>query len=112
MQLTEVSVQAQPILKIGGEVDLLEAPALRCALGTYATRRCTTLILDLSDVSFMDSSAPSELIAYQQSALDFGGRLLIAAPCSEVRQLFALAKLDQFFRIFDTTQDACTATAA
>jgi anti-anti-sigma factor len=112
MRLTEISTLPHPILKIDGELDLLQAPALRSALKAHATRRSPVLILDLSEVPFMDSSALSELIAYQQSVRAFGGTLLIAAPCSEVRELFTLAKLYEFFRVFDSTQKACAATLA
>ena len=112
MRLTEISALPHPILKIGGELDLLQAPALRSALQAHVGRRSPVLILDLSDVPFMDSSALSELIAYQQSVLVFGGKLLIAAPCSEVRELFKVAKLYEFFHIFDSTQEACAATVA
>jgi anti-sigma B factor antagonist len=112
MRLTEISAQPHPILKIDGELDLLQAPALRSALEAHAARRSPVLILDLSDVPFMDSSALSELMAYQQSVLPFGGKLLIAAPCSDVRELFTLAKLYKFFRVFDSTQEACAAAPA
>ena len=112
MRSTEISTQPHPILKLSGELDLLTAPALRSALHAHGSRRCSVLIVDLSDVSFMDSSALSELIAYQQNAGAFGGKLLITGPRWEIRELFALAKLDEFFTVFDSAQQASAATAA
>ena len=106
MLMTEAFVESHSALKLSGEIDLLHAPALRAALQAKAASKCPVLIIELSDVPFLDSSGLSELIAYEQTARVFGGKLLIVGLRPEIRQLFSLARLDGFFRTFDSMDAA------
>ena len=111
MLMTEGLAEQHSALKLSGEIDLLQAPVLRAALQAKAARKCPVLIIDLSEVPFMDSSGLSELIAYEQGARAFGGKLFIVGLRPEIRQLFSLARLDGFFRTFDSA-DAAILTLA
>lgn len=107
MQMTESSLMGHALVELGGEVDLLYASALRATLQRNLEQRCPNLIVDLGAVTFIDSSGLSELIGYQQAAAAFGGNLLIAAPGREIRALFEVARLDSFFRIYASSEEAC-----
>lgn len=54
---------------IGGEIDLLSAPAIRAAVAEQLARPETTgVVLDLTEVSFLDSSGIGVLLACKRSA--------------------------------------------
>ena len=49
------------MIRIRGALDANSAPALRSALGTWAHRRFPVLVLDLSEIDFLDSAGLSVL---------------------------------------------------
>lgn len=93
------------VVSVGGEVDLETASQL----GDHALdalRDCPNLVLDLTDVTFMDSTGLKVLLSIQRRADLAGGTLAVAGPTRSVRKILALTGLDQTFRLFDTVDDA------
>ena len=68
----------------------------------------THLILDLTALQFMDSSGSGSLIALQRAAHRVGGDLLLAGLNKEVALSLQLARLDKYFRIFNSVEAALT----
>ncbi len=67
-------------------------------------------LLDLSQVSSIDSSGLSTLIAGFKLARQRGCSLLLCAPSAPVRMVFEIAQLDRVFPIYDSQAaalDAC-----
>jgi anti-sigma B factor antagonist len=107
MHLEEAISLENTVLTVCGDLDLMAAPQLQAALNAYRRAKCPALVLDLSQVQFMDSSGLSQLIAYKLAAAEFAGSFRIAAPHPEVQQLLTIARLDQFFSIYPSVEDAC-----
>ncbi|MDB6151687.1 MAG: anti-sigma-factor antagonist [Chthoniobacteraceae bacterium] len=97
------------VLVISGEIDLLEAPKLRLLLEAKNGVNHPVLILDISEVSFVDSSGLSELIRYQHAAREQGRSFFIAGARAEIMELFSIAGLGQFFRLYNSFEDALAA---
>ncbi len=106
MHFLEQTQQGVPVLGIFGEIDLTQAPKLRMLLDGKAQAKCPVLILDITEVTFIDSSGLSVLSGYQRTVSEFGGMLLFAGARPEVRELFQVLCLDQFFRLFDSVDTA------
>jgi len=64
------------------------------------------LVVDLSDVAFLDSSGLGALVACLKSARQAGGDLRIAAPSKQVMMVLQLSNLDRVLARFDTAGDA------
>ena len=66
------------VVTVAGEITMVTAPTLDAALNelTLAKR----VVLDLSGLSFMDSSGVNLLLAHQQRMSDAGGALLVRCP--------------------------------
>jgi anti-sigma B factor antagonist len=86
-------------------LDATIAPALRAALIDSIGKGHQDLILDLGDVSFMDSSALSALIAAVKK-LGPVGSIAVAAMRAPVARLFSLTKMDRVFSVNATVHDA------
>src|SRR5205823_2329063 len=70
----------QLLISPTGELDMAVAPALRDAVQTARELGMNTVVVDLTEVSFLDSMALSVLISGQQRLLEDGGHLDVVIP--------------------------------
>lgn len=91
------------VVVVGGELDLHSAGELDGALAALDGHR---IVVDLREVTFLDSTALAVLLAAarrragKQLALD-----LVVGP-GDVRRVFQITGLDQRFRFFETVEEA------
>jgi len=67
------------------------------------------VVVDLSDVDFLDSSGLGLLIALLKRVLERGGDMKIAGLQKKVRMVFEITRAFKVFDIFDNTNEACKA---
>jgi anti-sigma B factor antagonist len=96
------------VVRLGGELDLYNAPKLREALLDAAKQSPQRLVLDLSEVEFIDSTALGALIEARASLPDRRG-LLLAAPGLETRRALQVSGLDRHLPVHDTVDEALSA---
>jgi anti-sigma B factor antagonist len=93
------------VVSLAGELDLYNAPALRAALLAEAAAAPDRLVVDLSAVEFVDSTALGVLIETRRRLVD-GTGLRLAAPGLETRRALAISGLDQHFAVHETLDAA------
>jgi anti-sigma B factor antagonist len=93
------------VIAVQGELDLETAPKLKWALTDVLKAGCPQLVVDLSLVTFIDSTALGVLVGVHRS-LPAGGRLAIVCTSNEVLNIFELTGLEATFDIFATLDDA------
>jgi anti-sigma B factor antagonist len=93
------------VLNVEGELDLAAAPSLKWALADVVQAGATRLVVDLTRVTFIDSTALGVLVGAHRS-LSAGARLAIACRHPDVLNIFELTGLDATFDIFPTLEDA------
>lgn len=86
------------VLSLAGDLDIEAVPTMQASL-VDATARATTVALDLSAVTFLDSSGLAVLLAARQRLADAGGPLVLHHPSPPVRRLLAVTGVDQLFTI-------------
>jgi anti-sigma B factor antagonist len=96
------------VVRLGGELDLYNAPKVREALLEAAKQGPQRLVLDLSEVEFIDSTALGALIEARASLPDRRG-LLLAAPGLETRRALQVSGLDRHLPVHDTVDEALSA---
>jgi anti-sigma B factor antagonist len=85
-------------MSIGGEVDLLRAPAIATALrDLLATEGVQRVLLDLQEVSFMDSTGIQVLVAALHDATATGLTVTMTAVSAPVRRLLVLTGTNEAF---------------
>src|SRR5262245_66112196 len=95
------------IVRPRGEIDMNTSPLFRSELLTLATEKTEKVIVDLSGVPHMDSSGLATLVEFRQRMdQDKGGRIILAGLQPTVRGVFELARLDRFFTIAKSVDDA------
>ena len=93
-----------------GAIDLHVSPELRTSLREIIDgEKPKRLIVDLSQVPYIDSSGIAVLIGALQSLELEGGVFMIAGAREGVRMIFESAKLDQYFRLFPDVEAATAA---
>jgi len=100
-KLDEVSM----LIAVEGELDLATAPRLKWPLVDAIDAGARVLIVDLSGVTFMDSTALGVLIGVRRT-LKLGSRLAIVCTDPEVLKIFEISGLDAVFQIFPTFDEA------
>lgn len=76
-------------VKVSGEVDIAVAPALATALST-AAHDAEQVIVDLSGVTFIDSTGLHVILTAQDELRQSGGRLVLIRGPSQVQRLFEI----------------------
>jgi anti-anti-sigma factor len=76
-----------------GEIDVLTVDQVRVALAGVLASRPPELVVELSDLSFIDSTGLGALIAAFQRARDAGVSFRLAHPTPPVRQILVLSGL-------------------
>jgi anti-sigma B factor antagonist len=95
------------VVSIEGDCDLATAPSLKWGLVDLVAAGRSRLILDLSLVTFMDSTALGALIGVQRR-LDASGMMVIAAAPLSVLRLLELTGLDRKLSLCSTVDAALT----
>jgi len=93
------------VIAIEGDLDLSTAPQLKWMLLDSLEAGHSQLVVDLSQATFMDSTALGVLIGVNRS-LDIGARLAIVCDRANLLKIFELSGMDGAFAIFSTLQDA------
>jgi anti-anti-sigma factor len=96
------------IVRLGGELDLYNATQVREALTAASTQGPERLVVDLSEVEFVDSTALGVLIE-ARSKLPNKKAFLLAAPRLETRRALEISGLDRHFSVHETVSEALAA---
>ena len=97
------------VLPLKGEIDLHVSPSVTASLNSMIEKKPQRLVVDLSDVTYIDSAGLAALIGAMQKVEGYGGKFLLAGLQETVRSIFEISRLDQVFQIFP---DADAALAA
>lgn len=91
-------MEGETVVAVSGEVDIATVGQLRDVL---AAQDAADLVVDLADVTFMDTSGLRLLVERQRAAEDAGARFAIARPHKLVRHLLDIAGLTDRLDIRD-----------
>lgn len=95
-------------IKIFGDIDHHSAKRIRDkADDAIFTKKPSMIIMDLSSVSFMDSSGLGLIMGRYTNALEIGANFLLYKPCLRVRKILELAGIERIMEIEgDDTNEA------
>lgn len=113
----EVSVNSRRIgdrtvVHVAGEIDVYGAPELREELAAQQESGPVDLVVDLTDVPFMDSTGLGVLVGALKRARTTGGDLRLVIDQEKVLKVFRITALTQVFEIYPTLEEALAAPRA
>ena len=109
MNCTLSKVDGFTVVAIAGEIDLNSSPQMRKAFGELIDKGTTKVIVDLKQVSYIDSSGLATLIEVMQKIKKNRGAMSLVNMSDKIRNLFEITKLDKLFSIYRTQEEALAA---
>jgi anti-sigma B factor antagonist len=97
------------VVRLAGELDLYNAPVVRQTLIEACTDGPKKVVVDLSQVEFMDSTALGVLIEARTRLPNRKG-FLLAGPRLETRRALEISGLDRHFAVHQTVDEALEST--
>ncbi|MDX2199925.1 MAG: STAS domain-containing protein [Phycisphaerae bacterium] len=94
------------VVRLLGEIDLGSSPRLRQQFLALVEDKDPKYIVDLSGVPYMDSSGVGTLVEFKRKLERRRGQVVLVGIQPRVRSLFEITKLDKFFVITATLDEA------
>ena len=94
------------VIPLDGEIDLHISPRITTTLNAALKTKPRNLVIDMGNVSYIDSSGLAVLIEAMQKVEKYGGKFALAALQENVKPIFEIARLDQVFRIYPDVDSA------
>ena len=105
MEISFRQLQSHKIMKVNGEVDLYNVSELKKALFDAIDDTVSSLIVDMKDIFYMDSSGIGALVAGQKKMKAKNGKFALLNIHEDVMNVLKLATLDKFFTIYNTEKE-------
>ena len=110
MKLTTREVSGVTVVDLSGKITLGEGGAtLRDEVRKLLAKGQKKIVLNLGEVSYIDSSGLGELVSAYTAVKNAGGELKLLNLTSKVRDLLVITKL---VTVFDVKDDEATAVAS
>ena len=90
-----------------GDIDITRAEELAASVDLRCNGQCPNMVIDLTNVSFMDSSGLGWLTRTQEHLRSEHGQLRIVLGDGPVNRLFDLTGLLPVFIVHESVDDAC-----
>jgi anti-anti-sigma factor len=97
------------LIAVEGELDLSSSSELRRRVEVALRQGRNCIVLDLSEVTHMDSTGLASLIAAHQLTSERRGRLALVITSEPVRRTVEVRGLDRLFTITPTREDGLAA---
>jgi anti-anti-sigma factor len=94
------------VVRATGEITIEHSPSLHKSLVEICAQKPDKLVLNLSEVNHIDSSGVGTLVEIYRRIDRINGRMYLVGMTRQVRGVFEITKLDQFFLMADTEEEA------
>lgn len=89
------------VVAVDGELDMGSVDGLRTTVGTLVADTLPSVVIDLREISFIDSSGLHALLALQARAREAGRELHLVRGPEPVMRVFQIARVDDLFHWVD-----------
>ena len=96
---------------IEGEVDINSSPNIKKSFDKLIASKTPKIIVNLSKVTYVDSSGLATLVEVLKNMRSYGGKLRLTNMSSKVKSLFEITKLEKLFEIIADEAEAISTFA-
>lgn len=97
------------VVHLSGEVDFNVSPTLRTKLNDLTSTKAPVIVVEMSNVPYIDSSGVATLVECLQRVSRYKGSLRLCNLTNRARGVFEISRLDTVFSIYDTQEEALSA---
>jgi len=105
-------VEGIPILHLSGEVDAYTCPFFREAMLDTIENGSPSMVINMDDVEYIDSSGLGTLVGGLKRASEKGGKIALVCNAPQVRKVFEITGLEKVFAMFETEEEAANNLAS
>ena len=110
MRISIRRVDNATIFDISGDIDLANSPEVRKALlHEVRDNRRPRVVLNLSEVRYIDSSGVASLVESLKASRDMGSRFILVGLSGPAREVLQLSRLLKVFETYATEVEALVA---
>ncbi|HIK44239.1 MAG TPA: STAS domain-containing protein [Leptolyngbyaceae cyanobacterium M65_K2018_010] len=93
------------VMAPAGILDSTKAEEFRQTVDQMLAHGADIILIDLQNITFIDSSGLGTLVVLLKKVRSFDRRLCICSINDQVRMLFELTSMDRVFETYDNRQD-------
>ena len=108
----DVLSETTQLVVVSGELDLSNVSDLRRHVDGALLSGHTRVVIDLDEVTHMDSSGLAELITCHQLAEELGGGMALVVTSQSIRRTLEIRGVRQLFRVTCSRDEAVEALGA
>lgn len=101
-EVLDHKVASHKITRLKGRLDAASVDKKKAALTRRIAGDSCSVVLNIRDVEFIDSTGLGFLVSLQQQVKAQGNQLVICEPTDQAQVLFELTRLNQIFDIYDS----------
>ncbi len=105
MDISFRDIGESKVIEVSGEVDLYNVSELKKALFSVTDGNHSSVIVDMKNVNYMDSSGIGALVAGQKKMKAHNGTFALMNIHDDVLNILKLATLDKFFKIYESEDE-------
>ena len=94
------------VCSVDGEIDINSSPDIKKAFDKVLSKKTPRIIVNLSKVTYVDSSGLATLVGILKNMRSYGGRMRLAGMSPKIKSLFEITKLDKLFDIMASEEEA------
>ncbi len=91
---------------VEGEIDINSSPGVKKSFDKLLASKTPKIIVNLSKVTYVDSSGLATLVEILKNMKAYGGRLRLTNMSSKIKSLFEITKLEKLFEIMASEEEA------
>ena len=101
-----------PVLDVSGEIDIYTTPQFKEAVSAAIEENQPSIIINMSDVKYMDSSGFGTLLSATKRLRPMNGTLYLAACNDAITRMLQITRLNTIFGVYKTEDEALSAAQA
>ena len=94
------------IFDLSGDIDFANSPVVRDSVLREIRESRTRVVLNLSQVRYIDSSGVASLVEGLKASRDLGSRFILVGLTSSTRDVLQLSRLIKVFEVYDNEDQA------
>ena len=106
MKVSRTESNGVPVLRLIGDFDSFETDVVRRGFEDILSDASPSVVVDLGEMTFANSTTLAAFINAQRKAREFGGSLVLAAPRDFIKRTLTTLGLHNVFPIADTLDEA------
>jgi anti-anti-sigma factor len=100
------------VLELHGQIDAAAGPALQAAYGAVAGERAGSVVLDFTDVDYINSTGIAHVVAVLASARAQHRTVIACGLSAHYTEIFSITRLSDFMQLYADVRSAVEGASA